>query len=1102
MLFLTELEKKIYQAIEESKGIKGWEIANKINEDKKTVNSVLSRSDALRALVVQDNNYRWMLRHTTSSQNKKQPSANVPVPDTELNNLCRYYLNCIALESSGSVSQFLTSQFSLKYAYIHDLEIDPQKEEEAIMLLKNVSPDRNKKVYLGYPVRVFTIWGKNNAKYKKIAPVFMFALSYEGGKINLSSIPSINMDVLKAYTGSNTDDLVIELINLENELGLDTLDTDVEKDELVLRLIDIRQWDYKEKIDPYRISTAPLDAAVEDGIYNRSIVIEADREPYTQGLESELMSLANMPTENYKGTALYAWIKGLNNTVHNEKIKPLLEVKELNSEQAEAVNTALRSNLTIITGPPGTGKSQVVTDLLINIIWNGKRALFSSKNNKAVDVVDLRVNSISKRPVLLRMGGTQHASRLAEIIEGLLNTRAKEEDKSEAELYFREYSRLSGEAAAIQEEKRNIVAARNQLDEIEQKYCIIRDAIGEFIKSGDVPPEGIITEAAKGYVAAHNAACKEKQSVFIRLFWGLISAKREMIEKQSAQKYDGFAEKYGLKSSKLISKQDDAAELITDASALEDALKTGRAYKQAYDAFKKTPPLEQLDQKLAKNKDELSHVAGKLWNKWLLSQEVSFTAGEREDMTSFVSSMKLTGDVDLSEYPELKKQFSKLTNQMTKYLQSWAVTSLSAKSRIPFEAGLFDYLIIDEASQCDIASILPLLYRAKRAVIIGDPMQLSHISQLSKKQDISLIQKYNVKPNWAYSVNSLYSLAAGKVSSDQIVQLKDHFRCCADIIEFSNETFYDGSLRTATKYTYLKTPVGEKPGIRWIDIVGQTVRPREGSAYNRKEAEAVVKELERLISVGYQGTIGVTTPFRRQAEEIRSILEKQENRQLYEKLISQQHEFIADTVHKFQGDERDVMFFSPVVSTGAQEGTLGFLERTGNLFNVAITRARAVLTVVGNYQYCAQSQVSYLKSFADYYHKVKSKNVDKLAEEPQDYGRKYPWVANPDQVSDWERAFYTALYDVGIHTIPQYPVEKYKLDLAVVLSENRKLDIEVDGEMYHKQWNGELCYRDQIRNQRMFELGWDVRRFWVYQIRDDTEWCINQIKDWIKANTI
>ncbi len=80
--------------------------------------------------------------------------------------------------------------------------------------------------------------------------------------------------------------------------------------------------------------------------------------------------------------------------------------------------------------------------------------------------------------------------------------------------------------------------------------------------------------------------------------------------------------------------------------------------------------------------------------------------------------------------------------------------------------------------------------------------------------------------------------------------------------------------------------------------------------------------------------------------------------------------------------------------------------------------------------------------------------------------------------------------------IPQYPADRYSLDLAVIRSDGKKLDIEVDGEMYHRKWSGELCYRDQLRNQRLFELGWDVMRFWVFQIRDDMEWCIQQIKQW------
>ena len=108
----------------------------------------------------------------------------------------------------------------------------------------------------------------------------------------------------------------------------------------------------------------------------------------------------------------------------------------------------------------------------------------------------------------------------------------------------------------------------------------------------------------------------------------------------------------------------------------------------------------------------------------------------------------------------------------------------------------------------------------------------------------------------------------------------------------------------------------------------------------------------------------------------------------------------------------------------------------------------------------------------------------------------YPKVSNPEQVSDWERLLYSALFNQGIKTIPQHPVDKYKLDLAIIDGQ-RMLDIEVDGEMYHKDWNGELSYRDQMRNQRLFELGWDVKRFWVYQIRDDLQSCIDDVKKWI-----
>jgi very-short-patch-repair endonuclease len=158
------------------------------------------------------------------------------------------------------------------------------------------------------------------------------------------------------------------------------------------------------------------------------------------------------------------------------------------------------------------------------------------------------------------------------------------------------------------------------------------------------------------------------------------------------------------------------------------------------------------------------------------------------------------------------------------------------------------------------------------------------------------------------------------------------------------------------------------------------------------------------------------------------------------------------------------------------------------------------LIVVGDLQYCLKSKVPYLEAFARYCSDLGSREDIPPKETTASVSKKYPPVDNPELVSEWEIKFYEeALFNAGIQTIPQYPVDKYILDFALFLEDGRKLDIEIDGEMYHRQWNGELCYRDQLRNQRLIELGWDVKRFWVYQIRDDTNWCIEQIKKWING---
>ena len=443
---------------------------------------------------------------------------------------------------------------------------------------------------------------------------------------------------------------------------------------------------------------------------------------------------------------------------------------------------------------------------------------------------------------------------------------------------------------------------------------------------------------------------------------------------------------------------------------------------------------------------------------------------------------------------QLAYDYKRIESMLTRLMPICAVTSLSARGRLPFSAGCYDLVIIDEASQCDIASIIPLLFRAKRTVIIGDPNQLKHITTMTRLQDRELVAKHEVDANWSYCVHSLFDLANVVRHGNDLVYLRDHHRSHASIIDYSNIEFYKGLLRVATDYSKLKFPYDPKQSVVWKNIVGNTVRPQAGSAFNQMEIDAVIEQLKELMNSNYSGTIGVVTPFKRQAELITYNLRERHSR-LYDEL-NKNHDFIAATAHKFQGDERDVIIFSPVVSNGAPQGTLNFLGSTPNLFNVAITRARAGLIVIGNKTFCQNSNIHYLAHFADYVESLYTNNCVVNNTLPL-LGRDYPDVETTEYVSDWEKKLYTALYDKEIKTQPQLEIDKYRIDLALC-DNGYKLAIEIGEE---EECNSEQCYYIHLKNSRLIEMGWDIIRLMPYQIKDDLEWCLKAVQSRITKSS-
>ena len=131
----------------------------------------------------------------------------------------------------------------------------------------------------------------------------------------------------------------------------------------------------------------------------------------------------------------------------------------------------------------------------------------------------------------------------------------------------------------------------------------------------------------------------------------------------------------------------------------------------------------------------------------------------------------------------------------------WCVTTYAVSDSLPLKPGMFDVAIIDEASQCDIASCFPILFRAKRAVIVGDDKQLPHLSFLEKAKEQSFLSQYGIPDKyqlmWRFRTNSMFDLA--DYYSMNSVMLDEHYTYIYSIINFSNHEFYNDRIRVMRK---------------------------------------------------------------------------------------------------------------------------------------------------------------------------------------------------------------------------------------------------------------------------------------------------------------
>ena len=382
------------------------------------------------------------------------------------------------------------------------------------------------------------------------------------------------------------------------------------------------------------------------------------------------------------------------------------------------------------------------------------------------------------------------------------------------------------------------------------------------------------------------------------------------------------------------------------------------------------------------------------------------------------------------------------------------ITTAQAAQAIPMAAELFDIVVIDEASQCTLTNLLPLLYRGKRLVVIGDGEQLPAIPTIQAPEEHALASKFGISDyvsRFGHASVNVYDIASRvhPFGPAGTLMLIEHYRSHPLIIGFANKHIYRKALQLRREMSAIPAA-----GVFKHHVQGKAEKTRRNEWINNEEAKRVIA-LMKEVSSQRLGSIGVVTPFRGQKNLIEEL--KQQERDLIDVKV--------DTAHGFQGDERNVMIFSPVVAPGIMAGSVKFVETPHNLVNVALTRARMALHVVADFKFL-MSLSGILKDLSQY-----CNNIDTLRKTSEEELLLFGWMV----ANGMDPSVHPTIGDLEVDFVLERP--------------GCRVVVEVDGRQ-HENTRAADAARDSFLRAR----GYGVVRLPTVRVREEPFQCLDEIR--------
>lgn len=554
----------------------------------------------------------------------------------------------------------------------------------------------------------------------------------------------------------------------------------------------------------------------------------------------------------------------------------------LNLSQKKAVENAFSSNISFIEGPPGTGKTQTILNIVSNAIYQNKTVAVVSNNNSAISNVREKLDEHDFGFITALLGNKDNKlvffweKSETKRNETIANWSTDSDDVQYLEKQCRTYQQ---KLPKLYEKENTLAKLKIDLININKEF----EHFKFQNKNTIIPKKKIIKKT------------KDLES--------LIRFKIELEHIQTKSRFKTFL----LKIKYGFSLKDETEDSIKDLMNYLDL----NYYKLK---------IQSIDREIAKI------------DKFLENEDFIEAKEKYEEISSHLFKIKLTAkytNISPKEYT-----YENYKNNFKEFMDEYPVILSTTHSLIPSadHGYVFDYLIIDEASQTDLLSSVLSLYCARNAIIVGDSKQLSQIENKFLEDKNNILKKlFNISDEYNYFGNNVLS-SMGKVFPDAPkVMLKEHYRCHPLIINFCNQKFYENELIILTKHSSEISPLK-----LYKTVPGNHARknPEGTGLYNLRE----VDEINLIIKNSKCKDIGVISPYRKQVEVLNENIEIKSDK------------IEIDTVHKFQGRAKDVIILSTVANDINQGGFTNrdkedFVSKS-DLLNVAVSRAKRQLNLV------------------------------------------------------------------------------------------------------------------------------------------------------------